>query len=498
MNESTFSPPMQEVRRVGVLFTKYVLWATSLAGLLLVCGTYMRVVQQGLALLDTARQSLGSHRPVSGPDWWLVAGLIAAFLLPTAVVVLIHRAYINTWKARLRRVWQSDHIPPHAQVRRLRPVAPVADIKRRIDYVRALSTKAGWHSCNIPDPGETSEQYRPAAEAMLAELEKDISERAIAIGLVVGASRNRIIDLFTIAAAALELQLHVLTRLGKRPSLAAWREMLTRTASSLFLNCYLNQNESLSLRIAIKKMGMGLEATADMIDHATAAVGNNLTGLVDAHGHAAWDSDDADWDDAEHIFPHSVVGIPIKPLFDVAGLTLGAFVSVGTFGIRELGVFIDKSGDELFQGAMAGGILYFHGMAVAADCLALDKSHRESPAMNRTIRQCTVASSVAAGRVLRDGVRELRKALRERRRRVFTAARDGVEGMAKEVVTEVRTGAENAGTALAHAATTIGAQVHSAASGAGSTLGRVFKHERGAVASTSPTTAAPATGPQVR
>ena len=43
-----------------------------------------------------------------------------------------------------------------------------------------------------------------------------------------GISRNRAVDLFSIAAAALELQLHVLTRLGKRPSLAAWRQMLAR------------------------------------------------------------------------------------------------------------------------------------------------------------------------------------------------------------------------------------------------------------------------------
>jgi hypothetical protein len=70
---------------------------------------------------------------------------------------------------------------------------------------------------------------------MLRKLEKDISKRAVTLGLVVGVSRNRFVDFFTISAAALELQLEILTRLGKRPSWATWRQMLTRTASSRFL-----------------------------------------------------------------------------------------------------------------------------------------------------------------------------------------------------------------------------------------------------------------------
>jgi hypothetical protein len=45
-------------------------------------------------------------------------------------------------------------------------------------------------------------------------------ERAVATGLIVGVSHRRFIDLFTIFAATLELQLHMLSRLGKRPPAA--------------------------------------------------------------------------------------------------------------------------------------------------------------------------------------------------------------------------------------------------------------------------------------
>src|SRR5207302_818004 len=106
------------------------------------------------------------------------------------------------------------------------------------------------------------------------------------------------------AAAALEIQLHVLTRLGKRPSLALWNQMLTRTMSSLFVNAYLNQSESLALKIAIKKMGMGLELASDMIDHAASMGADHLAGACEHQHTSEWVSEDMDWDDTDHLVPH--------------------------------------------------------------------------------------------------------------------------------------------------------------------------------------------------
>ena len=42
------------------------------------------------------------------------------------------------------------------------------------------------------------------------------------------------------------------------------------------------------------------------------------------------------------------------------------------------------AGDELSQGALAGGVFYFHGMTIAADTLSLDSRHRQSSEMTPT------------------------------------------------------------------------------------------------------------------
>jgi hypothetical protein len=61
-------------------------------------------------------------------------------------------------------------------------------------------------------------------------------KRAVTAGLVIGLNRSPLIDTLSIAASAFELQLHVLTQLGKRPSARTSIEMLKRTSASLFIN----------------------------------------------------------------------------------------------------------------------------------------------------------------------------------------------------------------------------------------------------------------------
>jgi hypothetical protein len=230
-------------------------------------------------------------------------------------------------------------------------------------------------------------------------LEKDIAERALATGLTVGISQNQFIDLFTIFAAALELQLHVLSRLGKRPSGYAWRLLVQRCGASLFINSYLNRQDSLALNLMIKKAGMGLKATGDLMENAAQHLSES----------------DFDFDEALNLQHSGIVGMATKTL--ELGATMA--LTVGQVGLHVLGTLIESVGDELTQGALAAGILYYHGMALAADTLALDATHRGSPAMNRSFREGVWKMGEIAGSILRDLVRQRRTIFRNRRSQII-------------------------------------------------------------------------------
>ena len=241
-------------------------------------------------------------------------------------------------------------------------------------------------------------EYEALASQLLTAIEMDIAARAVSIGLVVGLNRNRFLDTLSIIASNLELQLHVLTRLGKRPSLGTWLELLKRAGSSVFLNNYVSREDCLYLNLAIKKAALGAEIASDSIDEAA--------GLLS----------DLDWDE---VLGH----VNVPGLSAVTSLaTMG--MSVGAFGLRQVGAFIESASTDLLQGVLAGGVLYFHGMAIAADCLSLDNQHRQSSLMNRTISQSMLVACVPAGRMLREQVRRMRSFFRERRQLAFSAAKD--------------------------------------------------------------------------
>ena len=83
-----------------------------------------------------------------------------------------------------------------------------------------------------------------------------------------------------------------------------------------------------------------------------------------------------------------------------------------------LGNLIESVGDELTQGALAAGIIYYHGIALASDTLALDQQHRHSPAMNRSFREGVWKMGEIAGSILRDVVRQRRSSFRDKRRQI--------------------------------------------------------------------------------
>ncbi|HLH01329.1 MAG TPA: hypothetical protein VKX25_01045 [Bryobacteraceae bacterium] len=390
------SAVLEGLRRRGQFLISGMLWAAA-AGLLFVfTGWAIFVYHYTLAFAERVRTSLGFARPGSGPDWFLLAILAAGPILTVIAAILLASWYRRIWSRRLRAVWPERRSRArHSRWEMLPHRASQPHRARRTEYLTALLASDAWCgvSCSAP-----ADNYEACANALLLEMERDVAERALTTGLTVGLSRNRYLDLFTIFAAALELQLHVLSRLGKRPSWHAWRLLIQRCGASLFLNSYLNRQDALSLNLMIKKAGMGLYASGDLMENAAHHLSES----------------DFDLDEALNLQHGGLLGMATK------GIELGATMAltVGQVGLHVLGSLIESVGDELAQGALAAGIIYYHGMALAADTLALDRVHRASPEMTRSFREAIWKMGEIAGSILRDVVRQRRSAFRERRRQM--------------------------------------------------------------------------------
>lgn len=388
--------PLAELRHRGQFLIGVLLWASA-GGLAAVASSCAIIAYHyAVSLAEKLRVAAGFTPPHKGPDWFLIAALSFGPVLVLLAVALFARWYRRAWRRRIAHVW------PEARDRRrfARWQAPPlqaseAQREEKSAYVEALLRSPVWAQHSWPQRGE----YDARAEWLLADLEKDIAERALATGLTVGISPNQYIDLFTIFAAALELQLHVLTRLGKRPSWYAWRLLIQRCGASLFLNSYLNRQDSLALNLMIKKAGMGLQATGDLMENAAQHLSES----------------DFDLDEALNLQHNGILGMATKSI--ELGATMA--LTVGQVGLHVLGSLIESVGDELTQGALAAGILYYHGMALAADTLAMDAAHRSRPAMNRSFREGVWKMGEIAGGILRDIVRQRRSAFRTRRSQII-------------------------------------------------------------------------------
>jgi hypothetical protein len=137
---------------------------------------------------------------------------------------------------------------------------------------------------------------------------------------------------------------------------------------------------------------------------------------------AADSLDDLDWDEIVHGMGGTVPE-PALHVMSAIGTVAAKGMTIGAFGLKQLSHFIEVTADDLLQGVLAGGILYYHGMALAAECLALDEEHRNSPEMNRTIGQAMSVACVPAGRVLLEQVRAMRQFLRARRKMMLESAK---------------------------------------------------------------------------
>ena len=153
-----------------------------------------------------------------------------------------------------------------------------AELHRRTLYLQTLASCSQRHepALGLCLPTALSdgsrESYNNSAAEILKSIETDIVKRAVAAGLVIGLNRSPLIDALSIAASAFELQLHVLTRLGKRPSARTWIEMLKRTSASLFINSYISRGDALYLNLAIRKAALGLEMASDTVQEAAGAM----------------------------------------------------------------------------------------------------------------------------------------------------------------------------------------------------------------------------------
>lgn len=375
------------VRHRGQGYLGYLLWALAILGLLWTLNAVASLVERWIAILDVLRRSAGIPAPATGPDYWTLFGVGALVVVFLALSLAAYAMYRRSWTRGLHAAWNGHPDPQLTRIRPLRGVAGPGELEARCAYLAALDPAQ-------PAP-DSRAAYEAAAAAKLREIETAIAHRAVTAGLVIGLNRNALLDSLTILASALELQLYVLTRLGKRPSLRTWMELARRTGASLFLNSYVTREDALYLNLAIRKAALGLEVASDAVQSALADI------------------------DFDEVMGH--VEIPgLAQAAQLASLT----VSVGASGLRQIGNFIEHAANDLLQGVLAGGVLYYHGMALAAECLSLDEQHRRSHEMTRTVSQAMTVACAPAGRLLRDQVRRMREFLRERRKLILSAAKD--------------------------------------------------------------------------
>lgn len=406
--------PLESVRRRGVFLVSAAVLAAAGAFALLLVDAVLAASRLLVDHFAALRTVTGPPPPPAGTiDPWLVVVGSVPVLVLALLTVVAWSVWRRTWRRRLQETWGG--LPSRAHMR-IPSIDRAPARARRHDYLVRLLSAPGWApawSAIAAGPLRARLRYADAAsvppaagdalaEATLAHLDAEVRQRAMTIGFVVAVSPHRILDLATIVVGTLELQLHVLARLGKRPSFLTWWTMWTRCAASLFVNTYLNRHDSLMTTLAIKKTAMGLEAIGEGLDH----LGDELS--------TSFDAGDVDLD--------GLLGGTAEGAVQVAAFGL----TVGGAGASVLARAVDKLGDDLMQGVLAGWILYWHGMSLAADTLALDRPHRDAPAMNRTFPHFARFAVADAGGLLRRYVREYRASLRKRRAAAIPAAMKSV------------------------------------------------------------------------
>lgn len=389
--------PRKIVRRA----VRLTLLAGGIAGLCLIGAYFLVVINYALDLTRKLQAILGLSSDAGTCDWLSLVVLVVILGIPILAALYLYHQYRRAWSLRVMAIWGSGRLARrHATVPGIGSGRPGA-VARQERYLRDLVNTQYWRDSLTRGDGTTPDGSDLARDAgnILAACEKDIAGRAIATGLVVGISPSRFLDQLMIVGASLEMQLHVLARLGRQPGLRVWYELLVRAGSSLFANSYLNREDAFMLSYTTKGIATGLSALGDTID--------------------SMEFEEA-FDAAENMLSRFATGDISGTIVNTAltGIEFGTeqAMSIGASGLQLMSELIEKTGDELFQGVLSGGMLYYHGMAIAADSLALDKQHRNSSAMSRSPVACMTAVARSAGQMALDYVRKRRRLLRAKKR----------------------------------------------------------------------------------
>src|SRR5689334_10191312 len=94
-------PTLDSVRRRGQGYLGYLLWIFGILGLLWTANAVLALFQRWTDLLRGLRQTLGLHPPVSGPDWWVIAGAGLLAGIGLAGCGWAYAAYRAAWNRRL-------------------------------------------------------------------------------------------------------------------------------------------------------------------------------------------------------------------------------------------------------------------------------------------------------------------------------------------------------------------------------------------------------------
>jgi len=232
-----------------VLFVLMLLWAVNLCA---------QLAEHWVGFLRGARILAGITVPTHSLDYWIIGGTAIPIALFLVVAAIAYFAYRAAWNRRVSAVWGEHH---NSNLTEMRP----RGVAHRFTYLDRLAASPGWRACALLREGDSRESYCELSASMLKHVEVDIAARAITTGFIVGMNRNPLLDTLTIIASAFELQLHVLTRLGKRPSLHTWIELLKRAGASVFLNTYVGREDALYLNLTIRKAALGLEMASDTV-----------------------------------------------------------------------------------------------------------------------------------------------------------------------------------------------------------------------------------------
>ena len=406
--EDMGSQSLEAARQRGVYLIKLILLATAGGSLILMCSAVMVGLNSLIGFLIQLRESVGIRAIPGQPDY-LVLITIGFLVISVGGGILICLLwYRKAWNDRLKEFWGNstedfDNIEDWQQVSLYLP-------SERKEYIKALLKTNEWSKWYEkekkkrkdegdetfprhygPETISESDQIDIVAKAIFEKIKSDISEGAFSVGLVVGISRSSFIDRVTIIAAALELQLHVLTCLGKKPSLKVWRELITRTLSSLFFNTYLSREECSEITLLIKAGALGLAEAAELGQETTDDVIDMMTEI--------------DWDGGGGY----ILGLPLF-------MAKAAF-GIGKAATQVLAQFADRAGDDLMEGILAGGILYYHGATLAAKCLAPDPEELGAP-YNLSPIVCVHDGIDQAAAIVQHLLRNKRQQLIDKKKRV--------------------------------------------------------------------------------